>query len=109
MHLKDYHREVLLKNRGIIEDEDNSKVNNEDIGLTPVQEEQKLKEEFKIAASQFDFHNNNDDFLVQRPKTAEELKAEEEDYQKFLLENMADDKDAEILKQWQNYKNNPNE
>ncbi|CAI2165293.1 15134_t:CDS:10 [Funneliformis geosporum] len=39
---------------------------------------------------------------------AEEIKAEEEDYQNFLLENMADTKDAEILKQWQNYKNDPN-
>ncbi|CAG8445757.1 4032_t:CDS:10 [Funneliformis caledonium] len=57
MHLKDYHRKILLENGGII---------------------------------------------------AEELKAEEEDYQNFLLENMADTKDVEILKQWQNYKNDPN-
>src|SRR4051812_27887140 len=106
MHLKDYHRKILLENGGIIGDQDNSKVNNKNIGLTPVQEEQKLREEFKIAASQFDFHDDDDDdddFLVQRPKTAEELKAEEEDYQNFLLENMADTKDVEILKQWQNY------
>ncbi|CAG8674196.1 16065_t:CDS:10, partial [Funneliformis mosseae] len=110
MHLKDYHRKILLENGGIIGDQDNSKVNNKNIGLTPVQEEQKLREEFKIAASQFDFHDvdDDDDFLVQRPKTAEELKAEEEDYQNFLLENMADTKDVEILKQWQNYKNDPN-
>ncbi|RIA98498.1 KRI1-like family C-terminal-domain-containing protein [Glomus cerebriforme] len=110
MRLKDYNRKILLENSGIIDDVDNSKVKNKDTVLTPIQEEQKLKEEFKAAASQFDFPDNDDDdnFLVQRQKTAEELKAEEEDYQKFLLESMADTNDAETLKQWQNYKNNPN-
>src|SRR5436305_4988799 len=109
MHLKDYNRKILLENSGIVDD-DNSKIKNKDIGLTLVQEEQTLKEEFKAAASQYDFSgNDDDDFLVQRQKTAEELKAQEEDYQKFLLESMADDNGAETLKQWQNYKNNPNE
>jgi len=108
MYLKDYSRKILLENGGIIED-DNSEAKNKDIGLTLVQEEQKLKEEFK-AASQFDFFDNDGDgdFLVERQKTVEELKAEEEDYQTFLLESMADANCAETLKQWQNYKNNPN-
>ncbi|PKK79571.1 Krr1-domain-containing protein [Rhizophagus irregularis] len=104
MNLKDYNRNILLENGGII---DNSKIKG-NIELAPVQEEQKLKEEFKAATSKFDFSDNDDDFLVQRHKSAEELKAEEDDYQKFLLESMADANDAETLKQWQNYKNNPN-
>ena len=110
MHLKDYNCKILLENDGIIEEDGNSKTKKEDIETTPVQEEQRLKEEFKAAASEFGFPDNDsdDDFLVQRQKTAEELRAEEEDYQKFLLESIADSNDAETLKQWQNYKNNPN-
>src|SRR4051812_40868457 len=109
MHLRDYNRKILLENGGIVDDDD-SKIKHKNIELTLVQEEHKLKEEFKAAASQCDFPgNDDDDFLVQRQKTAEELKAEEEDYQKFLLESMADDNGAETLKQWQNYKKNPNE
>jgi protein KRI1 len=112
MHLKDYNRKILLENGGIVDDNDNdddSKIKNKNIGLlTLAQEEQKLKEEFKAATSQFNASDNDDDdFLVQRQKTAEELKAEEEDYQKFLLESMANDNGKETLKQWQNYKNNP--
>ena len=110
MYLKDYNRKILLENGGIIEG-GNSEAKNKDIELTLVQEEQKLKEEFKAAASQFEFPGNDDDdddFLVKRQKTVEELKVEEEDYQMFLLESMADADDAETLKQWQNYKNNPN-
>ncbi|CAG8787886.1 12572_t:CDS:2, partial [Acaulospora morrowiae] len=51
---------------------------------------------------------DNDDFLVQRSKTADELKAEEDEYQKFLLESMeGNNNDAEFVEQWRNYKNNP--
>ncbi|GBC07159.1 hypothetical protein RclHR1_00730008 [Rhizophagus clarus] len=107
MHLKDYNRKILLENGGIIEEVVNSKTKG-NIELAPVQEEQKLKEEFKAATSKFDFFDNGDDFLIQRHKSAEELKAEEEDYQKFLLESMANASNAEILEQWQNHKNNPN-
>ncbi|CAG8591744.1 16690_t:CDS:10 [Racocetra fulgida] len=101
IYLKDYHRQILLESDDIIED--NIKP---EIDLTPMEEEQKLKEEFKKAASKFDFNiDGDDDFLVQRSKTAEELKAEEEDYQAFLLESMAgNNKDSEFIKEWQNYK-----
>ncbi|CAG8763231.1 7817_t:CDS:10, partial [Cetraspora pellucida] len=44
----------------------------------------------------------------QKKKTAEELKAEEDDYQAFLLESMTgNSKDPEFINQWQNYKNDP--
>ncbi|CAG8796731.1 31648_t:CDS:2, partial [Racocetra persica] len=104
IHLKDYHRQILLESDDMIED--NIKP---EIDLTPMEEEQKLKEEFKEAASKFDFNiDGDDDFLVQRSKTAEELKTEEEDYQAFLLESMAgNSKDSEFIKEWQNYKIDP--
>ncbi|CAG8640356.1 9921_t:CDS:10, partial [Scutellospora calospora] len=103
VHLKDYSRKILLESGGIIEDNEPEIV----IDLTPMDEEQKLKEEFKEAASKFNI-NDDDDFLVQRSQTAEELKAEEEDYQAFLLESMTgNNKDSEFIRQWQDYNNDP--
>ncbi|CAG8488441.1 16127_t:CDS:10 [Dentiscutata erythropus] len=109
LFLKDYQRQILLESSDITEDDIKPEIDiMPEIDLTPMEEEQKLKEEFKEAASNFDFNNEegDDDFLVHRSKTAEELKAEEEEYQAFLLESMAgNSKDSEFIKQWQDYKN----
>jgi len=113
IYLKDYHRQILLKN-GDNDDSDSdndisTKVSNKKLELTPIEEEQKLKEEFKAMASTIVTNNDDDDFFIQRPKTAEEIRTEEEDYQKFLLEHMTmDNVNENQIKEWQNFKENPN-
>ncbi|RHZ78788.1 hypothetical protein Glove_156g13 [Diversispora epigaea] len=122
IYLKDYQRQILLEDGGDIsneeeEDDDMTKskleISSSKIGLTPVEEERKLKDEFKAAVSEFDGNDDNDDddgddFLVKRQKTDDELKKEEEEYQNFLLECMAKGNVGESVKMWQNYKKNPN-
>ncbi|CAJ0838382.1 4192_t:CDS:10 [Entrophospora sp. SA101] len=76
IHLKDYHRQILLKNGGNDDsDSDNdisTKAYNKKLELTPIEEEQKLKEELKAMASTIDNVNENQ------------------------------------IKEWQNFKENPN-
>ncbi|CAG8438802.1 8730_t:CDS:10 [Ambispora leptoticha] len=105
LRIADYQRNVLLENGGIVdEDDDNDyrkKTSNEKRELTHVEEQEQLKNEFKAAFfAADDDAEKEEDFLVERSKTAEELEAEEEDYRKFLLENMKDEKHG-ILQQWQ--------
>ncbi|CAG8473292.1 46098_t:CDS:10 [Gigaspora margarita] len=111
LSLKNYQRQILLESSDITENDIKPEIDIvPEIDLTPMEEEQKLKDEFKEAASKFDFNTEegDDGFLVQRSKTGEELKVEEEEYQAFLLESMAgNSKDSEIIKQWQGYKSDP--
>lgn len=111
LSLKNYQRQILLESSDITENDIKPEIDiMPEIDLTPMEEEQKLKDEFKEAASKFDFNTEegDDGFLVQRSKTGEELKVEEEEYQAFLLESMAgNSKDSEIIKQWQGYKSDP--
>ncbi|CAG8547024.1 535_t:CDS:10 [Diversispora eburnea] len=88
IYLKDYQRQILLEDGGDISNEDDDmtkltksklEIPSSKIGLTPVEEERKLKDEFKAA---------------------------EEEYQNFLLECMAKG-NGESVKMWQNYKKNP--
>ncbi|OZJ02763.1 hypothetical protein BZG36_03350 [Bifiguratus adelaidae] len=110
VRIKDYQRQVLLENGGYV-DEDNE-TSNSMKGKTHVEEQQEVKNAFKKAALEDGEDENDhdaDDFLVKREKTAQELEEEEEDYKKFLLESIAQDKaGAEAFKDWQDYKDNPN-
>ncbi|CAG8769743.1 2718_t:CDS:2, partial [Acaulospora morrowiae] len=94
VHLKDYHRQLLLENGGVIDETDtksettinlkdrnrqNDDISNEEdqkvdkpekkkVWLTTLEEEQKLKNEFNAVVSEFGFATeveDNDDFLVQ--------------------------------------------
>ncbi|KAK9768491.1 Kinetochore protein Spc24 [Basidiobolus ranarum] len=102
--LKDYHRNVILEDGGVV-DESVEKP------LTHVQEQQILKKEMKDAVkSSFgdDDDEDDDSFFTQRAKTKTEIDAEEEDYKRFLLESMAaSSNDGRAFQEWQNYKENP--
>lgn len=82
--LKDYHREVLLENEGIIDDDEDDE---KPAPKTHVQEQEEMKNDFKRAIMEGD--EDEDGFFTKRDKTAEDLAAEEEDYKKFLLESIA--------------------
>ncbi|RCH90392.1 hypothetical protein CU098_000018, partial [Rhizopus stolonifer] len=103
--LKDYERDMLLKHGGFVDEEQENKV-----GLTHQEEQEQLKNAFKTAADD-DGHSEDEDegFLTQKQKSAEELEAEEKDYSKFLLEQMkADEHSKQAFEEWSNFKNNPN-
>ncbi|KAG2173742.1 hypothetical protein INT43_005162 [Umbelopsis isabellina] len=105
--LKDYHRNTLLENGGIIDDEDEE----EELKQAPkthVQEQEEMKDDFKKAVFAADAEEE-DGFFTKRDKTDQDLAAEEEDYKKFLLESMADNNAGkEAFADWQNYRDNPN-
>ncbi|CAO3668362.1 unnamed protein product [Umbelopsis vinacea] len=102
--LKDYHREVLLENNGVIEEDDE---NEQPAPKTHVQEQEEMKNEFKNAIMAAD--DQEDGFFTKRDKTNDDLAAEEEDYKRFLLESIADNKAGkEAFADWQNYRENPN-
>lgn len=82
--LKDYHREVLLENNGVIEEDDE---NEQPAPKTHVQEQEEMKNEFKNAIMAAD--DQEDGFFTKRDKTNDDLAAEEEDYKRFLLESIA--------------------
>jgi protein KRI1 len=82
--LKDYHREVLLEDGGIIDDDNE---NEAPAPKTHVQEQEEMKNDFKNAIMADE--DEEDGFFTMRDKTADDLAAEEEDYKKFLLESMA--------------------
>jgi len=106
MHLKDYHRKVLL---GEIKDDENE---NEEEGegkkkKTFVEEQNELKKEFIDEANNID-DDDMDSFFTVKKKTKEEKEQEEEDYKTFLLENMAEVDNPTAIQEWKNYKDNPN-
>lgn len=81
--LKDYHREVLLEDGGIIDEDDEAAP----APKTHVQEQEEMKSDFKRAIMADD--DDEDGFFTMRDKTSDDLAAEEEDYKRFLLESMA--------------------
>ncbi|CAG8642457.1 2699_t:CDS:2, partial [Acaulospora colombiana] len=112
VHLKDYHRQMLLEGGGIIDEKNKVDVKSKaaKIGLMTLEESQKLKNEFKAAISEFDLSTKDDDedFFIQRLKTDDELKAEEEEYKKFLLECIEDNSnDVEFVNRWRNHETDP--
>ena len=56
-------------------------------------EQKELKQDLKRAFSAID--SDEEDFLVQKTKTKEDLVREEEDYKEFLLENLAQDETSQ--------------
>ncbi|ORX59620.1 Krr1-domain-containing protein [Hesseltinella vesiculosa] len=105
--LKDYERQVLLEHGGYVNEDD------QDRGLTHVQEQEQLKNAFKLAADDGDSdeeeQEDDDGLLVKREKSETELQAEEEDYRRFLFEHLKDDDmSAKAFKDWENFKGNPN-
>jgi len=89
MKITDYQRELLLKNGGVIDDDESTKMHERGKLLTYVEEEEQLKVEFKAAVENSGIETDEGDLLMQRQKTAEEAAAEEEEYKKFLLESVA--------------------
>lgn len=86
--LKDYERDVLLEHGGYVENEDEA--NTQTQVKTHQEEQDELKEAFKVAAGTVDDDSDDgDDLLIKREKTAEELEAEEEEYKEYLLQNIA--------------------
>ncbi|KAI8817196.1 KRI1-like family C-terminal-domain-containing protein [Fimicolochytrium jonesii] len=94
--LKDFHRrELLLEgaargNGGGEEEEDEDegfRVKSEG-GLTFSEEQARLKDEFKSALKDNE-DDEDDEFMSLRVKTEEDKKREEEEYRKFLLENLS--------------------
>ncbi|CAO3639017.1 unnamed protein product [Cunninghamella blakesleeana] len=120
--LKDYERQVLLEHGGYIDEEKeiekqvSNHHNQEEEGnndLTHVEEQAQIKKAFQLAAandSDSDSDNTDDDnLLVKRDKSKSELEKEEDDYRKFLLDNLKEDEtSAEVFKEWDNIKDNPN-
>ncbi|KAI9289760.1 KRI1-like family C-terminal-domain-containing protein [Umbelopsis sp. AD052] len=100
--LKDYHRGVLLEDGGIIDEDDEAPA-----PKTHVQEQEEMKSDFKRAIMADE--EEEDGFFTMRDKTSDDLAAEEEDYKRFLLESMADNKAGkDAFADWQNYRENPN-
>ncbi|KAJ1940399.1 Ribosome biogenesis protein Kri1, partial [Linderina pennispora] len=104
MTLKDYQHKVMVEHGGVV---DEDREIQKSVPRTHVEEQEDLKNAFKVAvdASDDEDMDSGDEFLVKKQKTQEELEAEEEDYKKFLLENMArDDHVKEAFDNWEEYK-----
>ncbi|KAJ3166262.1 KRRI-Interacting protein 1 [Geranomyces variabilis] len=109
MHLKDFHRRELLKGKKGGEDDDNDDDGEngffEDRApLTHAEEQDLLRNSFKTAATAAD-DDDAEDFLSLRDKSDSEKKAEEEEYRKFLIENMAAE-GGQGLKEYREYSAN---
>lgn len=102
--LKDYERDILLEHGGFVNEWDESVRTR-----THRQEQEDLRNAFKSAADSENEEEEEDGFLTKKDKTSEEKEAEENDYRKFLLENMKDDAPSKkAFEEWSNYKQNPN-
>ncbi|KAG9307776.1 hypothetical protein G9A89_023341 [Geosiphon pyriformis] len=106
--ITDYQRNILLENGGVLDEEFDKKDRPHDRKreLTHVEEQEQLKNEFKAAVVAIgNNEENEEEFLLERWKTAEQVEVEAEEYRQFLLENMMDDKtNLEAIQQWQNIK-----
>jgi protein KRI1 len=88
--ITDYQRELLLKNGGLVDDEDTDKMHGNRKILTHAEEEEQLKAELKAAIENSGINEGDEaDLLIKRQKTEEEIAADEEEYKKFLLESVA--------------------
>ncbi|KAJ1951357.1 Ribosome biogenesis protein Kri1 [Linderina macrospora] len=105
MTLRDYQHKVMVEHGGVV---DEDREIQKSVARTHVEEQEDLKNAFKVAvdgSDDDDSMDSDDEFLVKKQKTQEEVDAEEEDYKKFLLENMArDDHVKEAFDNWEEYK-----
>lgn len=100
--LKDYERKILLENGGFVDEYYEGAT-----GKTHRQEQEELRNAFKFAADDEE-EEEEDGFLTKKDKTSEEKEAEENDYRKFLLDNIQKDEHSKkAFKDWSNYKENP--
>ncbi|KAI8868247.1 Krr1-domain-containing protein [Ramicandelaber brevisporus] len=94
MTLKDYHRKRLLEG-GADEDEDNSGSGNDggnqvdfNRPATYVEEQAALKRALRDAATMDEEKDEDDDFFEERPRTADEIAQDEQEYREFLMSSM---------------------
>lgn len=102
--LTDYNRDTLLSGK-LDEDQDSTGTDEEFSNsnqLTYVEEQEKLKDEFKDAISkQFQLESGEDNLLEPVEKSPEESQRENEEYRKWLLENLkADDGSRKAFHDW---------
>lgn len=98
MTLKQYHNQQILNNIiGSDSDTEDAKL------LAEEREQQALVQAFHNADQGVDA--DQEDFLKQKIKTEEDVKREQEEYQTFLLESLAQEASASrSMKQWLQYK-----
>ncbi|KAJ2897093.1 Ribosome biogenesis protein Kri1 [Coemansia aciculifera] len=98
--LRDYQHKVMVEHGGVVDEDKEVKRS-----LTHVQEQEALKNEFKAAlggnASDSEDDEGEEDFLVKKEKTKDEIAKEDVDYRKFLLDSMGSDaKNKAALDSW---------
>lgn len=103
--LTDYQRQRLLSGKLVDEEEEEEYYDEEEEQpLTHFEEQENLKKAFKSALEMSE-DEEADDLFTKRPKTAEQLAKEEEDYRSFLLENLSKSENArESMGDWLSYK-----
>lgn len=119
--LTDYQRERLLSGK-LFEEEENGEYEDEEYyeeeedasrPLTHFEEQEELKKAFKKALATDEGDGEEEEgeedaeggLFTKRPKTAEQLAREEEDYRNFLLENLSKSANArESMSEWLSYK-----
>ncbi|KAI8992625.1 KRI1-like family C-terminal-domain-containing protein [Pilobolus umbonatus] len=100
--LKDYERDIILNNGGFVDEE--SEIRG---GLTHIQEQEALKNAFKLAADEEE--EEEDGFLVKKEKSDKEKEKEEEEYKNFILNTLKEDEASKkTFEEWKNIKSNPN-
>ncbi|KAJ1839806.1 Ribosome biogenesis protein Kri1, partial [Coemansia sp. RSA 2703] len=92
MTITQYQHKLMVEHGGVV---DENKELIENTGMTHVEEQEALKNEFKAAFGSdtgdgSDDEGDGDDFLVKKVKTEDEIEKEEADYRKFLLESMSE-------------------
>lgn len=103
--LRDYEDEVNVEYGGVIpEDNDESAESSTKI-KTHQEEQDELKNAFKMAAGIAEDDDNEDGFLQKREKTEDEIKAEEEEYRNFLLANISVSKNDKMNDVWNGWSN----
>ncbi|PVU96380.1 hypothetical protein BB561_001224 [Smittium simulii] len=111
--IKDYQRQVLLEDGGIIDEE--KEFLKEKKTLTHVQEQQEIKDSFKVIQNLKCFYEGEEDqensgLFVVRDKTQDELDDDQDQYKAFLLENVAKGKDvAQSMDELDFFKDNKND
>ncbi|KAI8320615.1 Krr1-domain-containing protein [Martensiomyces pterosporus] len=103
MTIRDYQHKVMVEHGGVVDDDEELK--KAVPSMTHVEEQEALKNEFKAAVGS-DLESDNDEdegeFLVKKEKTKEEIRKEEGEYRKFLVENMGGDLQArEAFESWE--------
>ncbi|KAJ2730747.1 Ribosome biogenesis protein Kri1 [Coemansia sp. BCRC 34962] len=92
--LRDYQHKIMVEHGGVVDE-----AKEVPSALTHVQEQEALKSEFKAALGDDD--EGEDDFLVKKEKSKEEIAKEDIDYRKFLLDSIGGDaKNKAALESW---------